>query len=76
MYMYNWFININYVYQALIATLFTYLVTAFRQAFMGGDIITANHGIYTIVFWLITIILFVWGNHVFNKNKKDFSDVL
>ena len=26
--MYNWFINLNYVYQALIATIFTYLVTA------------------------------------------------
>ena len=43
---------------------------------MGGDIITANHGIYTIVFWVITILMFVWGNHVFNKNKKDFADVL
>ena len=55
---------------------FTYLVTGFRQAFMGGDIITANHGLYTIVFWVITILMFVWGNHVFNKNKKDFADVL
>ena len=26
--MFNWFINLNYVYQALIATIFTYLVTA------------------------------------------------
>lgn len=26
--MYNWFINLNYIYQALIATIFTYLVTA------------------------------------------------
>ena len=26
--MYDWFINLNYVYQALIATLFTYLLTA------------------------------------------------
>lgn len=55
---------------------FTYLVTAFRQAFMGENIITANHGIYTIIFWAVTIIMFVWGNHVFKKNKKDFADVL
>ena len=27
-FMFNWFINLNYVYQALIATLFTYLLTA------------------------------------------------
>ena len=26
--MYDWFINLNYIYQALIATLFTYLLTA------------------------------------------------
>lgn len=26
--MFNWFVNLNYVYQALIATIFTYLVTA------------------------------------------------
>lgn len=55
---------------------FTYLVTAFRQAFMGGNIITANGGIYTIIFWVVTIVLFIWGNHIFNKNKKDFADVL
>lgn len=55
---------------------FAYLVTAFRQAFMGGDIITANHGIYTIIFWAVTIIMYIWGNHVFKKNKKDFADVL
>jgi len=55
---------------------FTYLVTGFRQAFMGGNIITANHGMYTIAFWVITIFFFVWGNHVFKKSKKDFADVL
>lgn len=55
---------------------FTYLVTAFRQSFMGGNIITAGHGIYTIVFWTITVIMFLWGNHIFKKNKKDFADVL
>lgn len=55
---------------------FTYLVTAFRQAFMGGNIITAGHGIYTIIFWALTIVIFLWGNHIFKKNKKDFADVL
>ena len=55
---------------------FTYMVTAFRQAFMGGDIITSNNYIYTIVFWVVTIVMFIWGNHIFKKNKKDFADVL
>lgn len=57
-------------------TPFTYLVTALREVFIDGNIITSNYGIYTIVFWLITIIMFIWGNYIFNKNKKDFSDVL
>ena len=57
-------------------TPFSYLVTAFRQAFMGGNIITESNGLYTIIFWVITILLFVWGDYVFKKNKKDFADVL
>ena len=56
---------------------FTYLVTGIRQVFIDENmIITADHGIYTIVFWAITIILFVWGNSIFKRNKKDFADVL
>ena len=55
---------------------FTYLVTGFRQAFMGGNIITANHGIYTIVFWVIILLIFLCVNNVFRKSKKDFADVL
>lgn len=55
---------------------FSYLVTGFRQVFISGNIITESHGIYTIVFWVITILLFLWGNKVFNRSKKDFADVL
>jgi ABC-type polysaccharide/polyol phosphate export permease len=55
---------------------FTYLVSAARQAFIGENIITKGYGIYTVIFWLITIVLFVWGNHIFKKTRKDFSDVL
>ena len=55
---------------------FTYLVTAFRQVFINENIIFANHGLYTIVFWIITIVMFIWGNSVFKRAKKDFADVL
>ena len=56
---------------------FSYLVTGFRQAFTGeGAIIAENNCVYTIVFWVITLLIFLWGNHVFKKNKKDFADVL
>lgn len=56
---------------------FTYLVTGMRQVFIDENmIITANHGIYTAIFWIITIVLFIWGNSVFKRNKKDFADVL
>lgn len=55
---------------------FTYLVTAFREVFMGGTILSKGYGIYTIIFWAFTIIMFIWGNHIFKKNKKDFADVL
>lgn len=56
---------------------FTYLVEGFRQAFISSStIITEHNGLYTIIFWTITILMFAWGNHVFKKNKKDFADVL
>ena len=55
---------------------FTYLVTAFRQVFLDENIIFSQYGLYTILFWVITILLFVWGNSVFKRTKKDFADVL
>ena len=55
---------------------FTYLITGLRQVFIAENIITANYGLYTIVFWAITIIMFIWGNAIFKRNKKDFADVL
>lgn len=55
---------------------FTYIVTVFRSAFMGESIITKGHGIYTAIFWVITFLMFVWGNYIFKKSKKDFADVL
>ena len=57
-------------------TPFTYLVTAFREVFMEGSIISENNFIFTIVFWVIVVIMFVWGNSLFKRNKKDFADVL
>lgn len=57
---------------------FTYLVYGFRQAFTADylPIITAKYGLYTAGFWAITLLVFLYGNYVFNKNKKDFADVL
>ena len=55
---------------------FTYLVTGFRQVFIEGNIVTQGHGFYTIVFWVITIAIFLWGNYIFKRSKKDFADVL
>lgn len=55
----------------------TYLVTGFRDAFINGtNIVTEANWRYTIVFWCVTIIIFLWGNAVFKKSKKDFADVL
>ena len=56
---------------------FAYLVEGFRGAFMEKSaIITENNYIFTIIFWCVTIVIFIWGNYVFKKSKKDFADVL
>ena len=57
-------------------TPFTYLVTSMREVFTGGNIISENYFLYTIAFWIITLLMFLWGNSVFKRNKKDFADVL
>lgn len=73
--------NLNMIEGSLVVLFkafpFTYLVEGFRQAFISSStIITEHNGLYTIIFWIITIAIFVFGNSVFKKNKKDFSDVL
>lgn len=55
---------------------FNYLVSGFRDAFISSNIVTENNYIYTIVFWIITAVMFIWGNYIFKKSKKDFADVL
>ncbi len=73
--------NLNMIHGKLVAVFkampFTYLVEGMRQAFMeSSTIITEHHGLFTIIFWTITIFLFIFGNYVFKKSKKDFADVL
>ena len=73
--------NLNMIEGSLVVLFkafpFTYFVEGFRQAFISSStIITEHNGLYTIIFWIITIAIFVFGNSVFKKNKKDFSDVL
>lgn len=57
-------------------TPFTYLVTSFREVFIQGNIISERNFLFTIVFWIITLVMFVWGNSVFKRTRKDFADVL
>lgn len=53
-----------------------YLVCGYRDVFTGGNIFFENNYIYTIIFWIITIVLFIYSNAVFNKNKDEFADVI
>lgn len=56
---------------------FTYLVTGIREVFIDEcAIITQVNGIYTLIFWAITIVMFIWGNSIFKRTKKDFADIL
>jgi len=55
---------------------FAYIVTGFRNTMLGQEYIFENGWIYTVIFWLVTIIIFIYGNYIFNKNKKEFADVL
>lgn len=53
-----------------------YLVCGMREVFVGGNLLIENNGLFTILFWIISIFVFIYGNKVFNKNKDEFSDML
>lgn len=76
-----WNLNMLQLHPKILSTVkcvpFTYLVTGFRNAFINeSNIITESNFVYTIVFWIVTILLFFWGDYVFKKSKKEFADVL
>lgn len=60
---------------------FTYPVMVIRDAFLGVHSTMFAYQenfnyMYTIAFWVITLVFYIYGGYVFNKNKKDFADVL
>lgn len=55
---------------------FTYLINCIRDAVTGNPLFMNERLIPTLVFWVITAVLFIWGNQVFKRSKKDFADVL
>lgn len=76
-----WNLNMLETHESLLITEkclpITYLVTGFRDAFIhNSNIVTESNGLYSLVFWIVTIVIFIWGNAVFKKSKKDFADVL
>lgn len=55
---------------------FTYLVEGIRSSYSGVNFIAEFGWGYTLGFWLFVIFIFIFGNNVFNRAKKDFPDVL
>ena len=52
-----------------------YIVNGYRDS-MLYHISVFDHGLYTLYFWCIVIILLIIGTNVFNKLKPHFADVL
>ncbi len=54
----------------------TYLIEGIRACYTDSSFLVHFGWGYTIVFWVIVLILFLWGNNIFKRAKKDFPDVL
>lgn len=59
----------------------TYLVLSYKDAYLGSSWISQPFfgmpgWTYTVYFFIITIILFLFGTKVFNKFRPEFDDVL
>lgn len=53
-----------------------YLIEGMRACYTD-HLFLSNYGwIYTVFFWIIVLIIFLWGNSIFKRAKKDFPDVL
>ena len=52
-----------------------YVVQCSRDA-MTGDAWFWEHPLWTLYFWVVTVVLFVFGAHVFQKLRAHFADVL
>lgn len=57
---------------------FAYIVNSFRFTFLNtpSKIINQEQMIYTIAFWILSFGIFITGNYLFNKKKRDFGDAL
>lgn len=52
-----------------------YIVAGYRGALIDQTGFWESPGL-TIYFWVVTILFFVWGSHVFKKLRVHFADVL
>lgn len=53
---------------------FYYIVKGYRYAMVGESFDSPIK--LTIYFWVVTVIIFIFGSRVFNKLKEHFSDIL
>lgn len=52
-----------------------YIVSGYRDA-MLGNVWFWEHALWTVYFWVVTVVLFVFGSWVFKRLKPHFADVL
>lgn len=52
-----------------------YIVSGYRDS-MLGKVWFWEHGVWTIYFWVLVLLLFIGGNVIFRRLKTHFADVL
>ena len=52
-----------------------YIVDGYRDCYING-VWFWEHGLYTLYFWVVTILLGLFSSRVFKKLRVHFSDVL
>jgi len=52
-----------------------YIVSGYRDA-MLGNVWFWHHALWTVYFWVVTALMFVFGSWVFKRLKPHFADVL
>ncbi len=52
-----------------------HLVTGYRECYMG-DLWVWNHWVQVLEFWVVTILLDLWGRRMFRRLSSQFADVI
>jgi len=73
--------NISILENSILLTItkynpFAYVICGIRSIFTSNSFLVFEDAKYSLFFWILVLLIYLYGKYVFDKNKKYFIDVL